>query len=926
MIDRRAGLIRVVVSLGFALLAGVSLSSQWEQWLLFINAKEFAQRDAVFDTDVGFYVFKLPFYATVVGWLFAALVIILLVTLVAHYLNGGIRLQAPFQRVTPQVKVHVSVLLAAMALVKAVDYWLERYQLVFSTRGTVDGATFTDVNAQLPAIYLLLLISLLACGLFIFNIWQRGWTLPLVAVGLWALVAVVAGTAYPAFVQRFQVTPDESTKERPYIQNNIEATRQAYGLTPDRLEVKEFEYDPSREAGAQGVINNPATVRNVRLLDPERVSETYTRLQGLQNFYRFSDLDVDRYQARVPGTDEYEDTLTIVSGRDLYPDQIPQQTWENRVLAYTHGYGVAMATGSAVNPNGDPNFVVEDIPVRVTEGVQAPIEQPFLYFSEFPGSTSTYAIAATARQEVAYVDRNSNTVYASYEGDGGVVLDSWLRKAAFALRFADWNPLLSNFVTDSSRMIFVRDVRDRAETVAPFLDWDANAYPVVANGRIVYVIDGYTTTGSYPNSQRAVGDGLPDKSTLRSPKRFNYIRNSVKATVDAYDGTIKLYVWDPSDPIITAYQSAFPALFSASDQMPAEVYAHVRYPEDLFRVQTNMWGRYRLSNPESFYQRTGAWSVALEPPPTPTGGSASVTTTSSTPPGAFGAQQPQQQSPARTTGRAIDPYYVMLKLPKESRQTFMLMREYVPVGDTSDVQQNLTSFMVAKSDPDNDYGKLIVYELPSANTVNGPALVNTKIVQNQDVSSRITQLNQQGSRVDFGNMLLLPLDSSIIWVRPMYVTSDSTQRAPQLKNVIVVLGDDVVMRPTLKEALTDLLRPVSPDIEVETYETFKEPDAPSTPGSSGSTTTTQPGGSTTTTQPGGTTTTTSPNTGGQGDVPSLLADASRLYDEAEAALRTGDLATYQRNVNEAALKVREAQRLMASAPTTTTTAVPTASA
>ena len=918
MVDRRAGLLRAAVALGFAILAGASVSAQWEQWLLFINAKEFPERDAIFDTNVGFYVFKLPFYSFVVDWLIAAFVIILLVTMVAHYLNGGIRLQAPFQRVTPQVKAHMSVLLAALALLKAVSYWLERYQLVFSQRGTVNGATYTDVKAQLPAIYLLLLISLLACGLFIFNIWQRGWTLPVVAVGLWALVAVVAGVAYPAFVQRFQVTPDESAKERPYIENNIQATRQAYGLTNERIEVRQLDYDPSLEAGARGVVNNPGTIRNVRLLDPERVPDTYNRLQGFQNFYRFADLDVDRYRAKVPGTDQTAETLTIVSSRDLNVGQIPQQTWENRVLAYTHGYGVAVANASAVGPSGDPDFIVQDIPISVEDGIDAKVDQPFLYFGEFPSGANSYAIADTLREEVAYVDRNSNTVYARYQGDGGVVLDSWLRKAAFALRFADWNPLLSNFVTDQSKLIYLRDVHERVTEAAPFLDWDANPYPVMANGRIVYLIDGYTTTPFYPNSQLANADGVPDRSTLDAHK-FNYIRNSVKASVDAYDGTIKIYVWDTKDPIIAAYQSAFPTLFSSSDQMPAELFQHVRYPEDLFRVQTNMWGRYRLDNPDAFYQRTGAWSVASDPPSTPQSNTPASTTSTSVPTG-FGAAT---QQPAKPRGNGIDPYYVLLKLPKESEETFMLMREFVPVGDTSDVQQNLTSFMVAKSDPDpgRDYGKLVVYELPSQFQISGPVIANSKILQNEAVSSRITQLNQQGSRVDFGNMLMLPLDNSIIWVRPLYVTSDNTQKVPQLKNVIVLLNDTVVMRPTLKEALTDLLKQSGTNVDITTYETPKPPDQSTT------TPTTPNGSTTTTTTPGSSSSTTSTTTpSGGGDVASLLAEASSLYDQAEEALRRGDLAEYQRLVNQARDKVRQAQGLVTSSSssstsTTTTTTV-----
>ena len=453
-VGRRAGLLRAGVSLLLGLVAGVGMSSEWNQWLLFRNGGSFGITDATFDTDVGFYVFKLPFYSTIVSWLFASGVIILIVTVVAHYLNGGIRLQAPVQRVTPQVKAHISVLLGLLALVKAADYWLQRYELTTSTRGTVDGATYTDVNAQLPAIYLLLFIAVLSFFLFIYNIWRRGWVLPVVAVGLWALVSVVAGVAYPAFIQRFTVEPAESSVEAPYISNNIEATRQAFGL--DEVTTEPFDYTQDQAAGTAAVNENPGTIRNIRLLDPEIVLPTYQRLQSQVAAYQFNDLDVDRYQVQSPDG-SFNETQVVLGARDLSVNGIPQQSWEGRHVAYTHGYGVALAPANATTPEGRPKFLIQNVPTEFTppDATDVTLDRPQMYYGEaLPG----YAITNAERDEIDF-SVGGQTQSTVYDGSGGVVMDSWLKKAAFAARFGDWNLLISNFVTPESRIVFQRDVQ-----------------------------------------------------------------------------------------------------------------------------------------------------------------------------------------------------------------------------------------------------------------------------------------------------------------------------------------------------------------------------------------------------------------------------------------------------------------------------------
>src|SRR5262245_9197681 len=565
-----AGRVRVVVSLFFAIVMGSSVSPEWKNWILFSNSVDFGVKDPQFHKDVGFYVFRLPFLQFAAGWLFAALLVILIVSAVFHYLNGGIRLQSPFQRVTPQVKVHLSVILALMALTKTVQYYLARFGLTLSARGIVDGATYTDVNAQLPAYTLLMFISVAAAVLFILNIWRRGWVFPIIAVGLWGCISIVVGTIYPAVIQRFVVQPNEFSREEKYIERNIEATRAAFGIGDEHVAIRDFDYKETLDPA--DVNAEQETLENVRLWDPRPIKEAFSISQEFQTYYVFGDVDMDRYKV---GDEQHKPALSSV--RELDPANLPDRTWTNQHLVYTHGYGVVSAAADEVDKDS-PNYLLKDIPPQGDIG----LKQPAIYFGEnLPG----YAMVDTkvAEQEAT----REGTRQTRYTGDAGVSISNLVRKAAFASRFGDWNLFWSGQVTSDSRVLYVRNIKDRVRTAAPFLRFDADPYPVIVDGRILWMIDAYTTTTRYPYSQSLHPSSLPEGSDL--DVSFNYMRSSVKATVDAYNGTVTFYVVDNDDPIIRAYRKAFPELFKDASEMPRGLREHWRYPEDLFRAQTEQY-------------------------------------------------------------------------------------------------------------------------------------------------------------------------------------------------------------------------------------------------------------------------------------------------------------------------------------------------
>ena len=863
LIGGRTTLVRAVVSLLFALIAGAGVASQWNSWILFTNAQEFGVADPQFGEDIGFYVFRLPFLTFVVDWAFASVIIIAIVTAVAHYLNGGIRVQAPTERVGRPVKGHLSVLLGLLALIRAVGYYLARYELNFSGRGAVEGATYTDVNAQLPALNLLILISLAAFVLFIVNIRRQGWVLPALGVGLWAIVAVVVGGIVPAFVQTFRVQPQQLARERPFIERNITATRAAFGLQ----DVNTDAFANDGDITGDTLEDNADIVRNIRLWDPDLLLETYRQIQGVRDFYQIVDVDVDRYQ--IDG----QKTQVMISARELDSSGVPQTSWEARTLAYTHGYGVVLSPANAKQANGRPSLLLADIPVR--EVADIPLEEPAIYVGE---GLDGYVITGTDRREIDYQDVAGETQFREYEGEAGVGIGTYLRRAAFALRFGDINPLISGNLRTESRILFQRDVEERVSALAPFLRPDADPYPVVIDGRIVYVVDLYTTSSNYPYAQTAISGDLPSASGLRGD--FNYVRNSVKAVVDAYDGTVTFYVVDEGDPVIAAYREAFPDLFTDGDEVSEELRAHFRYPEDLFRVQTNMWGAYHVSDPDDFLNRNDAWDVAQAPGNEFAPASQTLDPVTGLPTGPGRAQR-------------FEPYYQLLRLPGEEEQEFVMLRPFVPASE-DDTGRLLTAFMTASSDPDS-YGQLRSFVLPRSELPEGPVLIGGTISSNPQVAELQTLLGQEGSDLEYGNLLLVPMDESILYVRPLYVSATSNP-VPELERVIVVYEGEVAVEPTLRESLEALFGSAPETLESAGGDDATLVDPP---------------------QEGGEEPPPSDPVEPDADVPSLLAAAADAFDEAQAALDDGDLGLYQEKVAEAQDLVERAQELAGSTTPTT---------
>ncbi|MEJ7765229.1 MAG: UPF0182 family protein [Acidimicrobiales bacterium] len=877
-VGSHAAKVRIAVSAALALLLAGGVGARWEEFLLFRNQVPFGTDDPQFGRDISFYVFDLPFRTFVVSWLLFALILTTLVTSAFHYLNGGIRLQVAQQRgATPQVKAHISVLLAGIAFVKAYGYWLERFELVYSQRGFAQGAFYTDVKARLPALGLLTLISVAAGVLLLANIWRRGFALPAVSTGLWLFVTVLVGSAYPAVIQQFKVKPAENRLETPYIQRNIDATRAAFGLND--VEVKSFDYTEAPGAvTGETLQDDVATIRNIRLWDPnERLARgTWQQQQSFKPYYQVLDVDIDRYKLN----DQPNQTQVVVATRELKPTELPQDNWVNRHLAYTHGYGAVLAPANAVTPDGFPDYSLRDLPPT---GVP-PLDQPRIYVGEQgdQSGANDYAIVRTKQPEIDFQRPDGSDETSRYDGATGVELGSAARKVAFALRYRDANILASPLITDESKVLYVRGVKERVRKVAPFLTLDTDPYPVVTpDKRIVWIVDAYTTSSRYPYSQ-----SIGARGNLIG---VNYARNSVKVVVDAYNGSVTLYAVDGKDPVLKAYSKTFPGLFTDPSKLTGtavEEYRalteHFRYPEDLFALQANLLGRYHITNPNEFFSATDRWNVSPDP------GVQATRSEQTTPsaPGAPGAARGGGQGGLGLTslssgqGGRIPPTYQLQRFPGEEKERFVLTVPYVPF-DREDKRLQLTAFLTARSDP-GEYGKLILFRTPAGQQINGPSLVASNIQADSAISQQITFLNQQGSSVLFGNILLVPIDKSIVYVRPVYLQADQNP-VPKLVRVIAVYGNRSVMRNTLAEALTELFPGAPATLEQNTG--TPPPPSPGTP----------PPGS----PPPGPTAT-------PGTITELISGADAAFVAAQAALQKGDLAEYQRKVNEAADLVRQA--------------------
>ncbi|NBP53970.1 MAG: UPF0182 family protein [Actinobacteria bacterium] len=842
VLRKRRRLTRTVIAIILGLVISLPASAQWENWMMFRNHKSFGVDDPLFGNDVGFYVFRLPFSEFIVTWFFGALVLVAIITGVLHYVNGSIRVQDPEQRVSPQAKVHVSVLLAGLALVRAADYWLQRFDLTRSTRGVVQGATYTDVKAQLPALNLMILVSIAVALLFLWNVRQRGWRLPVLAVGLWAIVALVAGTVYPAIIQRFVVQPNVSSRELPYIERNLDATKAALGL--DTVDKVDFEVG---DIGTKDVEANVASLRDVRQLEPTQMRDRFSLDQGLTSFYAIRDLDVDRYS--IDGRLQQ----VMLATRELNSAGIPNGTWVSRHLLYTHGCGVVAAPASSVTSDGRPVYI--DLGVK----------RPELYFGNGP---LTYAITNTGNSEQPC----ANVKAQPYAGKAGIKLDGTLKRIALAINFGEYNLFGSRLIDDKSQILLVRDVRDRVEKLAPFLTFDADPYPVVHDGKVDWVIDAFTSTSRYPYAQRANTDQLTPGGGLSHS--FNYARN-----------------------IIRMWRDVFPKLFTDGDKAPKSLSAHFRYPEDLFRVQTNVYAKYHFDDPSLFFNRDGAWSVAQAPPLEPEQSTALAGGLAGTATGTGDAVDVQEANVER-----FEPYYTIFHDPtgKAKSPTFSMLRPFVPFS-ADDARKELRSMMVVSSDPDS-FGRLTLYEfndpLPP-----GPATVAAQFDSDPIISQTITPLDLRGSRVVFGDLQIVPVGKGLVYVRPLFVRpDDSAARQVFVRKVLASYGDQSVIADSVTLAIGKLFAGFDTDLG-DRVDDGRAPETPET----GTDSTTDTGAPDSGTTGSGTTDTTTPDTTGQTPA-QLLARADELFAEADAALAQTppDFAAFQEKQAAARELIRRA--------------------
>jgi uncharacterized protein len=837
-----------------ALLVALPTTSQWQSWLLFRNSRSFGVSDAQFGADVGFYVFELPFIGFVLDWLFIAMVLVLLITLLTHVLNGGVVFASPMPSVRPATKGHIAVLLAVLAALKAADYWVNRYELTNERRGFVQGATYAVVNAQLPALMLLMLIALLTGGLFLATLRGMSWRLPLIASGLWLVVLVAGALVYPAVVQSLVVNPNQQSREAPFITRNVVATRAAMGIPLDEVEKREVSFE---RLTSEDVAADLEPLRDVRLLNPVEMLSRFSIDQGQEAGLKIVDLDVDRYD--VDG----ERQQVLITARELDVDGSPNRSWQGRHLINTHGCGLIMApVGRVQESNRQPDYRAVDL------------DRPELYFSPSLGS---YAVAGTSESERACSDDEG-----AYSGTAGVEMSSFARRAAFALAFLDYNVLGSGAIEDNSQMLWVRNVRDRLDKLAPFLSYDGDPYPVAVDGRVKWVVDAYTSTSRYPYAQR-IGNDIQLTRDSGLSRDANYVRNSVKAVVDAYDGSVQFYVVDPEDPIIQAWQGAFDDLFTPADEMPAELEEHLRYPEDLFRVQTDVYSKYQLP-PEDFFARVGAWSVAQAPgidPRQPASGSEPQTTN------ATDEQAPTELATESQTNRFI-PYYTLFRNDATGEEEFVILRPYVPFS-RNDERTELRAYMTASSDPDT-YGELIAYSV-TGDEPDGPRTVANRIDAEPAVSQQVNFQTGGGNTVHYGDLQLVPVGDGLIYIRPFYALvpqgADTRVTVTEYRFVIAFHAGRAAIGESLGEALGGLF----PGFEEDLGDRVGPEPEPGEPG----------------TEP-----TTPPETGGEPDATAaeLLADASLLLDEADTALRAGDLGEYQAKVDEAGALIDQALDLL----------------
>ncbi len=825
---------------------GYSVSADWLTYALALRAGEWGATDAQFGRDLSFYVFSLPALQTALSLLIGAVVAAVVAAAVAHLLLGGIEYRveggkappsdgpvAMPQRPNVDVKLggravaHLSALFALVFALVGVGQLFRAWELLVSPGGVVFGATWTDVNVRLPVARVTLVLAFALAVFLVVNVWRRRQWWPVIALAVWVVALVLLRGVVPAVVQQLIVNPNELDRERPYIARNLEATRAAFNL--DIIEQQDF--PAARRLAAQDLADDPGTLRNIRLWDPDTLRRSYTQLQQLRPYYQFLNVDIDRYT--VDGV--YRQTM--LAARELNIEGLPPQarTWVNEHITYTHGFGVAMSAVNQVLPDGSPDFLVQDVPPRTAEGLE--IEQPRIYYGESPAD---YKLVRTTEREFDYPG-SSGDVFTEYEGTGGIEISPFLRRLAFGWSFGTIKFFTTSAIRDDSRIIIRNDIMSRVQTLAPFLTYDNDPYMVISDGRLVWIIDAYTSSERFPYSQPTGG--------------VNYVRNSVKAVVDAYDGSVRFHVFDEDDPVLKAYRAVFPDLFVAREQMSADLMSHVRYPEDLFNVQAEAWTTYHVESPDVLYNKGDQWQIpVLE----------------------------EMGADGRMRG-----YYVIMRLPGEERDEYLQIIPFNP-----NERPNMVAWLGARSDMPN-YGTSINYVFPEGITQFGPSQVEAAINADPAISAQRTLWNQQGSNVIMGNLLVVPVADSILYVQPLYLEAETT-RLPQLKRVIVFYrapaaegvqaSQAVSMQNTLGEALTDIFGP----LPEESQEAVGGPSEGETP-------------------PEEPTEGTPPDAGAT--AAQLIQQANQQFDAALAAQRAGDWAEYGRQLDALEQTLQQLQEL-----------------
>ena len=822
-IENVRGRIVVIGSLALFYFAGTSGTTLWSTWLLFKNSTPFGVKDPQFNMDISFFAFRLPFWQTLISWAISTIVLAIIASAVVHYLYGGIRLQVREDRTTVAARVQLSVLFGLVVLLKAVAYWFDRYALALKESKLITGLSYTDVNAVLPAKAILAGIALVCALLFFANIVRRSWVLPAAGTALLVVSSVLIAGLYPAAIQTFQVKPSESSKEAPFIQRNIDATRAAYGLQD--VTVSDYQATVSTNTGQ--LADDAATIANIRLMDPNVLSPTFRQLQQIRPYYSFPEsLDIDRYTVNGVKRD------VVVAVRELNIEGNPSRNWINDHLVYTHGFGFVAAYGNERDADGKPSFTVGNLPPTGALGKF----EPRVYFGEnVPDYSIIGGVKTDAPVEFDYPDdtsANGQRNY-TYTGTGGVPVGSLINKLVFALKYQEQRILLSNLINKDSKILFERNPRDRVSKVAPWLTLDGDPYPALVDGKIIWIIDGYTTSAGYPYARQttlsnATADALTANSAsiaTQGNQSVNYIRNSVKATVDAYNGTVTLYQWDEKDPVLKTWSKAFPNTVKPKSEISADLLSHIRYPEDLFRVQREILSSYHVKTAQAFYGGQDFWRVPRDP-------------------STFGANASAQP-----------PYYLTLQMPGSKKPAFSLTTPFVPRGG----RENLSAFAVVNSDPGPDYGKISVLQLPRNTNVAGPSQVASNFEAKPEVANSLSLLRRGGSDVVLGNLLTLPVGGGLLYVQPVYVKATSNTAAyPLLQKVLVSFGDQIGYDDTLKGALDQVFG-----------------------GNSG-------------TAAGGTTGGTSAGTTTNSSLANSLASAKQAYADGLAALARGDFAAYDK--------------------------------